>query len=75
MEAIRLTAKPFDGKLSITLPTKYDGQELEVIVLIPQPEEAKDNDSLTDIHRKRLKIVGKAPKPYFPITKYDAYNQ
>ena len=75
MEAIRLTAKPVEGKLSISLPTKYDGHDVEVIVLIPQPEDVENNVSATELHRKRMKIVGKAPKPHFPITKYDTYNQ
>ena len=76
MEALRLTAKASEGKLTVVVPEIFNDQEMEVIVLMqPKETEIKKDEAISELHRKRMDFFGKAPYPDFPITKYDVYYQ
>ncbi len=75
MEALRLTAKASEGKLTVAVPDSFNEQEVEVIVLMQPKDAAQQSAELDELHRRRMELFGKAKYPDFPITKYDVYNQ
>lgn len=76
MEALRLTAKAEDGKLTVSVPEAFNNHDLEIIVLLQSDTaQQKKEEGIAELHRRRMAHFGKAEFPDFPTTKYDAYNQ
>ena len=77
MEVVRLSGTSHNGKLTVDVPEELDEKELELMVISSKEIKMKRYKGST---RKRnvkelMGIVGAAKHPYFPISKYDVYDQ
>jgi|GEM_PF-7000784 hypothetical protein len=77
MEALRTTGVAKDGILTIHVPEKFEGKDLEVIVL-----STNENDNTLfqeDLQSKKierlLKVIGTAKDSITAFDKHDVYDQ
>jgi hypothetical protein len=77
MEALRTTGVAKDGILTVHVPEKFEGKDLEVIVL--SSDEDSDQPTQKDLQSKKierlLKVIGTAKDSTTTFDKYDVYDQ
>jgi len=77
MEALRTTGVAKNGILTVHVPEKFEGKDLEVIVLTSDTD--KDETLHKDLQSKKierlLKIIGTAKDSTTTFNKHDLYDQ
>jgi hypothetical protein len=77
MEALRTTGVAKDGILTVHVPEKFEGKDLEVILL------SSDEDNYEPTHKdlqgqkieRLLKVIGTAKDSATTFDKHDVYDQ
>jgi hypothetical protein len=79
METLEFIKRAEGGKIIIEVPEDLEGKELRIKVTEKEPEDEelkKFRDMKPEERLRHLEqFRGKAKYPYFPITKYDVYDQ
>ena len=77
MEALRTTGVAKNGILTVHVPEKFEGKDLEVIVLTSDTD--KDETLHKDLQSKKierlLRIIGTAKDSTTTFNKHDLYDQ
>jgi len=77
MEALRTTGIAKDGILTVHVPEKFEGKDLEIIVLSSDPD--KDETQQKDLQSKKienlLRIIGTAKDLTTTFDKHNVYDQ
>jgi len=77
MEALRTTGIAKDGILTVHVPEKFEGKDLEIIVLSSDTDkdEILDKDLQSKKIERLLKIIGTAKDSTTTFNKHDLYDQ
>ena len=77
MEALRTTGVARDGILTVHVPEKFEGKDLEVIVLSSNEDDNEPDQK--DLKSKKierlLKVIGTAKDSTTAFDKHDVYDQ
>jgi hypothetical protein len=77
MEALRTTGVAKNGILTVHVPEKFEGKDLDVIVL--SSDEADYEPTQKNLQNKKierlLKVIGTAKDPTTTFDKHDVYDQ
>ena len=75
MEALKTTATAKNGTLTISVPEKFEGQDLEVIVLSPDEKETENNEIKNKRINRLLSVIGTAKDMNTTFNKHNVYDQ
>jgi len=77
MEALRTTGIAKDGILTVHVPEKFEGKDLEIIVLSSDTDkdEILDKDLQSKKIERLLKVIGTAKDSAATFDKHDVYDQ
>ncbi|SFP61375.1 hypothetical protein [Parafilimonas terrae] len=77
MEALRIRGVAKEGILTIPVPDKFEGKDLEVIVLTPDENDtaALQEDLQSKKVERLFKVIGTAKDTTTTFDKHDVYNQ
>lgn len=75
MEALRTTATAKNGMLTISVPEKFEGHNLEVIVLSHDEGEVENNEIKNQKISRLLSVIGTAKDLNKNFDKHEVYDQ